>query len=312
MSHYAVVNKRLPPFSPRTGPRRGGRRVAAAEPRRRRRRRRRQPRRCRMRRVARREVQLHVQSISEWAPRMIGPYCQPTVGAGTAFLAGALALEPTRMVIASGGARLNAPGAANCAAVLDGLGLSVRDTVRLIYVARAEDVRGAQRGGRVAARDHQWQPARVWHPVADAASGALPRRHRRGAAPEQRRRRRRSRHASSGLQRRSTAALQHATRSWVAKPPLRGTASRRPRLAPMRRDRRVRQPDARRSRSRRGHRSQRRPAPPSHSRRLRSTAPSSFAASSTRAWRDASGGERRARDGCRRRAALYRVHCPRG
>ncbi|KAL1520498.1 hypothetical protein AB1Y20_022077 [Prymnesium parvum] len=85
---------------------------------------------------------LHVQSISEWAPRMIGPYCQLTVGGGTAYLAGSLPLEPARMRITAGGARAQTRLALdNCAAVLAGLALSAAETVRaLLYVARREDL----------------------------------------------------------------------------------------------------------------------------------------------------------------------------
>ena len=46
---------------------------------------------------------LHVQSISEWAPRMIGPYCQLTTSHATGFVAGNLGLVPHTMALIDGG-----------------------------------------------------------------------------------------------------------------------------------------------------------------------------------------------------------------
>ena len=89
---------------------------------------------------------LHVQSISEWAPRMIGPYCQLTTSHATGFVAGNLGLVPHTMALIDGGiVPQTSQALRNCAAVLDGLGLSAARTLHLLlYVVRAEDVAPAR------------------------------------------------------------------------------------------------------------------------------------------------------------------------
>ena len=84
---------------------------------------------------------LHVQSISRWAPRMIGPYCQLTRGAGAGFVAGSLGLQPASMTLAEGGARAQARLALrNCEAVLGGLSIAPSGTLGLVvYITRAAD-----------------------------------------------------------------------------------------------------------------------------------------------------------------------------
>ena len=84
---------------------------------------------------------LHVQSISEWAPRMIGPYCQLTVGQGLCYVAGSLGLVPSTMRLTDGGAGSQAALALrNCSAVLAGLGLSsARAQSLVIFVTHAAD-----------------------------------------------------------------------------------------------------------------------------------------------------------------------------
>ena len=84
---------------------------------------------------------LHVQSISEWAPRMIGPYCQLTVGQGLGYVAGSLGLVPSTMRLVEGGAGSQAALALrNCSAVLAGLGLSSAHAQSLvIFVTHAAD-----------------------------------------------------------------------------------------------------------------------------------------------------------------------------
>ena len=46
---------------------------------------------------------LHVQSLSEWAPVCIGPYCQANSVRNVLFLAGQIALDPASMVLVEGG-----------------------------------------------------------------------------------------------------------------------------------------------------------------------------------------------------------------
>lgn len=45
---------------------------------------------------------LHVQSISEWAPCMIGPYSQGVDAAGLVFMSGVIPLDPPTMQLVSG------------------------------------------------------------------------------------------------------------------------------------------------------------------------------------------------------------------
>jgi enamine deaminase RidA (YjgF/YER057c/UK114 family) len=45
---------------------------------------------------------LHVQSISEWAPCMIGPYSQGVAAAGLVFMSGVIPLDPPSMQLVSG------------------------------------------------------------------------------------------------------------------------------------------------------------------------------------------------------------------
>jgi enamine deaminase RidA (YjgF/YER057c/UK114 family) len=87
---------------------------------------------------------LHVQSLSEWAPRMIGPYCQLTIGGGVCHVAGSLGLVPASMTLVPGGAVEQAELALrNCAAVLEGLSKSAQSALSLVlYFVRAEDAAG--------------------------------------------------------------------------------------------------------------------------------------------------------------------------
>lgn len=103
------------------------------------------------RRVAHKRV-LHVQSVSEWAPRMIGPYAQAAWVAAPAAsaegdadepvggvreppptlccLAGSLGLHPPTMALVPGGAAPQAAQAlANVDAVLDALGRTAQDAL---------------------------------------------------------------------------------------------------------------------------------------------------------------------------------------
>jgi len=84
---------------------------------------------------------LHVQSISEWAPRMIGPYCQLTVGQGACFVAGSIGLIPASMALVKGGAQAQASLALqNCASVLRGLSMRAADTMALVmYITHGSD-----------------------------------------------------------------------------------------------------------------------------------------------------------------------------
>ena len=85
---------------------------------------------------------LRVCSLSEWAPRMIGPYCQLTAAAGVGNVAGQLGLVPTTMALVEGGALAQARLALrHSEAVLSGLGLGTRRPLSLIaYVVRESDV----------------------------------------------------------------------------------------------------------------------------------------------------------------------------
>ena len=51
---------------------------------------------------------LHVQSISEWAPCMIGPYSQGVAAAGLVFMSGIIPLDPPTMQLVPGAAWLRA------------------------------------------------------------------------------------------------------------------------------------------------------------------------------------------------------------
>ena len=90
---------------------------------------------------------LHVQSISEWAPRMIGPYAQLTTGLGTASVAGCIALVPAAMGLIAGGATREARLALrHCAAVLRGLDLTTEGARSLIiYIVDAADAFAVRR-----------------------------------------------------------------------------------------------------------------------------------------------------------------------
>jgi enamine deaminase RidA (YjgF/YER057c/UK114 family) len=46
---------------------------------------------------------LHVQSVSEWAPCMIGPYSQGIAAAGLVFMSGVIPLDPPTMQLFPGG-----------------------------------------------------------------------------------------------------------------------------------------------------------------------------------------------------------------
>ena len=87
---------------------------------------------------------LHVQSISEWAPRMIGPYCQLTIGFGVAYVAGSLGLRAASMTLTDGGARAQTYlSLRNCAATLRGLHVGVSGALGLIvYIVDTADARG--------------------------------------------------------------------------------------------------------------------------------------------------------------------------
>lgn len=76
---------------------------------------------------------LRVQSISEWAPRMIGPYCQLTAHGGIARTAGNLGFDSATMELVSGGVRAECRAAlAHCAAVLRAEGFAPRAATRLL------------------------------------------------------------------------------------------------------------------------------------------------------------------------------------
>lgn len=89
---------------------------------------------------------LHVQSISEWAPRMIGPYAQLTSGLGVAYVAGCIALIPSEMSIVGGGAGAQTLLALkNCEAVLRGVSLSPAGALSLvIYLVDGADAPAVQ------------------------------------------------------------------------------------------------------------------------------------------------------------------------
>ena len=93
---------------------------------------------------------LHVQSISEWAPRMIGPYCQMTEAHGVALVAGNLGLDPATMTLVEGGTAAQAEKALdNCAAVLGGLSFTARSTLQLCaYVTAEADAAAVRRAVR--------------------------------------------------------------------------------------------------------------------------------------------------------------------
>jgi diphthine-ammonia ligase len=112
---------------------------------------------------------LHVQSVSEWAPRMIGPYGQLTVGLGVGHLAGSLGLRPATMLLAEGGAVAQARlSLANCASVLRGFCLSEAGALALVvYIVNIEDAAAVR---EVATR---WL-RRVTDMDASSSSSALP------------------------------------------------------------------------------------------------------------------------------------------
>ena len=90
---------------------------------------------------------LHVQSISEWAPRMIGPYCQLTAAHGVALVAGNLGLDPASMRLVAGGTAAQAAQAlANCAAVLQGLSFEAMHTLQMVFYLTADADAAAVRG----------------------------------------------------------------------------------------------------------------------------------------------------------------------
>lgn len=73
---------------------------------------------------------------------MIGPYCQLTLGASTAFVAGSIPLVPSSMALIDGSLRDHTRLAlSNSAAVLRGLHISPANTIRvMLYVTRREDI----------------------------------------------------------------------------------------------------------------------------------------------------------------------------
>lgn len=122
---------------------------------------------------------LHVQSISEWAPRMIGPYCQLTVGHGVAYVAGSIGLVPAEMQLASGGAAQQTRTALdNCAAVLKGLSLNAASTLSLvIYIIDAADAPAVQKTAATWLRRATQQPrasAETLPPIHILQISALP------------------------------------------------------------------------------------------------------------------------------------------
>ncbi len=89
---------------------------------------------------------LHVQSLSEWAPRMIGPYCQMSVGLGVGRVAGSIGLLPPTMQLTDGIEAQARLALDNSAAVLEGMGHSSAGTISLtVYVADATHAAVAQR-----------------------------------------------------------------------------------------------------------------------------------------------------------------------
>ena len=127
---------------------------------------------------------LHVQSISEWAPRMIGPYCQLTVGYGVCYVAGSIGLRPAEMVLVDGGAVAQAELALkNVAQVLsagprDGEGMSAAGALTLtMYITRTEDavaVRAAALNWLRKVTDQPKASSEQLPPVVMLQIGALP------------------------------------------------------------------------------------------------------------------------------------------
>lgn len=122
---------------------------------------------------------LHVQSISEWAPRMIGPYCQLTIGRGVGYVAGSLGLQPSSMTLVGGGAARQAALALhNCAQVLRGLSQTAAHAAALIvYVTRAEDaqvVAGVSQRWLRHVTSRPAAPADELPPLMVLQAGALP------------------------------------------------------------------------------------------------------------------------------------------
>ena len=122
---------------------------------------------------------LHVQSLSEWAPRMIGPYCQLTCGLGLASVAGSIGLRPASMTLVEGGAAAQAAVALrNCVAVLGGLSIAPTGALSLVlYVTRAADgdiVRAVATRWLRRVTDRREAPAGVLPPLLVLQVGALP------------------------------------------------------------------------------------------------------------------------------------------
>ena len=85
---------------------------------------------------------LRVQSISEWAPRMIGPYCQLTLHGGVARVAGNLGFVPATMELADQGTLAECRAAlSHCVAVLGAEGLSPGCARHiLVYYVKSADL----------------------------------------------------------------------------------------------------------------------------------------------------------------------------
>ena len=111
---------------------------------------------------------LHVQSVSEWAPRMIGPYAQLTCGLGVTYVAGSLGLVPASMTLADGGAAAQTRQALrNCAQTLRGVSQSAAGALALVlYITHIADAPA------VRASAAHWLRRVTERPAADAA--ALP------------------------------------------------------------------------------------------------------------------------------------------